>query len=87
MRKNISNLFVFLRYYYWAILDEDITNVKESNVILHMTQYEASPLSPLQRARGVNSETPGLLADVSADIIRCIAMLGECRCSAKLRAC
>ena len=34
-------------------LDEDISGKKDANVILHFTQYETSPLTPLQRARGV----------------------------------
>ena len=32
--------------------DEEMTVTKDANVILHMTQYETSPLPPLQRARG-----------------------------------
>ena len=31
------------------ILDEDISGKKDANVILHFTQYETSPLTPLQR--------------------------------------
>ena len=35
------------------ILDsEDVVSMKEANVILHMTQSEASPLTPLQKVRG-----------------------------------
>ena len=37
-----------------AIIDEDKTSSaqQDANVILHFTQYETSPLSPLQGARG-----------------------------------
>ncbi|MBO7499715.1 MAG: FimB/Mfa2 family fimbrial subunit [Bacteroidaceae bacterium] len=34
------------------VIDEDLVATKNANVILHFVQYEASPLSPLQRARG-----------------------------------
>lgn len=39
------------------ILDEDISGKKDANVILHFTQYETSPLTPLQRARGTRAAT------------------------------
>ena len=34
------------------VINEDLVATKNANVILHFVQYEASPLSPLQRARG-----------------------------------
>ena len=40
------------------ILDEeDIVSEKDANIILHFVQYETSPLSPLQEARGTRSAT------------------------------
>jgi hypothetical protein len=41
------------------IIDEKTGNEipAEANVILHFTQYETSPLTPLQRARGTRSAT------------------------------
>ena len=44
------------------ILDEDIHSEKDANVILHMTQFEASPLPPLQRARGTTRATTDITA-------------------------
>ena len=44
------------------ILDEDIHSEKEANVILHMTQFEASPLPPLQRARGTTRAATDITA-------------------------
>ena len=40
------------------VLDnEDAVTKKDANVILHFTQYETSPLTPLQRARGTRAAT------------------------------
>ena len=40
------------------VLDnEDAVTKKDANVILYFTQYETSPLTPLQRARGTRSAT------------------------------
>ena len=37
--------------------EEDIVSTQDANVILHFTQYETSPLTPLQRARGTRAAT------------------------------
>ena len=44
------------------INDENNTVSKEANVILHMTQFEASPLPPLQRARGTTRAATDITA-------------------------